>query len=88
MDAALVAVVTFPGLVTSPPGLLDLPLWLVSPALVQRATVAAHLVVVSPVHDAQDLHKALALPGLFGVVTDRPEVASQVRQLTLHRMQR
>ena len=88
MDAALVAVVTFPGLVTSPPGLLDLPLWLVSPARVQRATVAGHLVVVSPVHDAQDLHKALALPGLFGVVTDRPDMVSQVRRLIVHRTQR
>ena len=83
-----IAFVAFPGLVTSPPGLLDLPLWLVSPGLVQRTTAAGHLVVVSLVNDAQDLHKALALPGLFGVVTDRPEVASQVRQLTGHRMQR
>ena len=45
-----IAFVAFPGLVTSPPGLLDLPLWLVSPALVQRATAAGHLVVVSLVN--------------------------------------
>jgi glycerophosphoryl diester phosphodiesterase len=75
-----VAFVAFPGLVTSPPGLLDLPLWLVSPALVQRATAAGHLVVVSVVNEAQDWHKALALPGLFGVVTDRPEVAAPKHQ--------
>jgi glycerophosphoryl diester phosphodiesterase len=72
-----IAFVAFPGLVTSPPGLLDLPLWLVSPALVQRATAAGHRVVVSLVNEAQDFQKALALQGLFGVVTDRPDVACQ-----------
>jgi glycerophosphoryl diester phosphodiesterase len=80
------AFVAFPGLVSPPPGLLDLPLWLVSPALVQRATAAGHLVVVSLVNEAQDLHKVLALPDLFGVVTDRPDIAFQGR-LIVHRMQ-
>ncbi|MGE3541183.1 MAG: glycerophosphodiester phosphodiesterase family protein [Candidatus Tectimicrobiota bacterium] len=70
-----VAFVAFPGLVTSPPGLLDLPLWLVSPALLQRATAAGHLVVVSLVNETQDWRKVLTLPGVFGVVTDRPEAA-------------
>jgi hypothetical protein len=72
-----IAFVAFPGLVTAPPGLLDLPLWLVSPALLQRATAAGHRVVVSLVNEAHDFHQALALPGLFGVVTNRPEVAAQ-----------
>jgi glycerophosphoryl diester phosphodiesterase len=81
-----VAFVAFPGLVSSPPGLLDLPLWLVSPALVQRATAAGHLVVVSLVNEAQALHKALILPGLFGVVTDRPDMAIQERVI-VHQMQ-
>jgi glycerophosphoryl diester phosphodiesterase len=72
-----IAFVAFPGLVTAPPGLLDLPLWLVSPALLQRATAAGHRVVVSLVNEPQDFHQALALPGLVGVVTDRPEVAVQ-----------
>ena len=81
-----IAFVAFPGLVTSPPGLLDLPLWLVSPSLVHRATAAGHLVVVSQVNEAQDWHKALALPGLFGVVTDRPDVAFQIQRPTFHGM--
>ena len=37
-------------------------------------------------NDTQDLHKALALPGLFGVVTDRPDVAFQGQRLSFHRM--
>jgi hypothetical protein len=57
-----------------------LPLWLVSPSLVQRANTAGHRVVVSLVNEAQDWHKALALPGLFGVVPDRPEMAFQRSQ--------
>jgi glycerophosphoryl diester phosphodiesterase len=78
MDDALVAFVRrFHAL--SPPGVLDLPLWLASPSLVKRATAAGHLVVVSMVNEPQDFQKALALPGLFGIVTDRPEMAFQMR---------
>jgi glycerophosphoryl diester phosphodiesterase len=79
-----IAFVAFPGLVTAPPGLLDLPLWLVSPALVQRATAAGHRVVVSVVNETQDFQQALALPGLFGVVTDRPDVALQLQRPKPH----
>jgi hypothetical protein len=36
-------------------------------------------VVVSLVNEAQALHQALELPDLFGVVTDRPDMAIQGR---------
>ena len=75
-----IAFVAFPGLVASPPGVLDLPLWLASPSLVKRAMAAGHLVVVSMVNEPQAFQKALALPGVFGIVTDRPEMAFQMRQ--------
>ena len=39
--------------------------------------MSSRLVGRTLVNDTQDLHKALALPGLFGVVTDRPDVAFQ-----------
>jgi hypothetical protein len=41
---------------------------------------AGHLVVVSMVNEPQAFQKTLALPGVFGIVTDRPEMAFQMRQ--------
>ena len=75
-----VAVVAFPGVGRFAPGLLDLPRWLVSPNLLRRAVRDGHTVVVSTVNTPKRLQQVLALPGLFGIVTDRPDLLHQLQR--------
>jgi hypothetical protein len=78
-----VALVVFPGVGRFAPGLLNLPRWLVSPNLLRHAVRNGHPVVVSTVNTPKRLHQVLALPGLFGIVTDRPDLLHQLQRRLL-----
>lgn len=73
-----VAFVTFPRARRLAPGLLDLPMWLASPTLLRHAARHGHPVVVSTVNAPKQLQRVLTLRGLFGIVTDRPDLLHQL----------